>query len=132
MLPKVNKADMAGSMEAFEEYLRSHHGVIRAPLTYIIRKTIIVHTYGGYPMYVTPDNRMIARMLHLTQARTSSSWSIMFTQSRNVQPSTRETIELSVISWIRSVRIQICIHMSSSISPRGTAEEHFRPSIPGG
>ena len=42
MLPKVIKVDMAGTMEAMEEYLRSCHGVVRAPLAYIIRKTIIV------------------------------------------------------------------------------------------
>ena len=42
MLPKDNKADMTGMMESIEEYLRSHHGVIRVPLAYIIRKIIIV------------------------------------------------------------------------------------------
>ena len=65
MLPKVNKADMAGMMEAIKQYRRSCHGVIRALLAYIIRKTIIVQTYGDYPKYATPDYEMIARMLHL-------------------------------------------------------------------
>ena len=46
-------------------YLRSSHGVIRAPLAYIIRKTITVHVYHDFPKYATPDNKMIARMLHL-------------------------------------------------------------------
>ena len=41
VLPKVNKADMAGTMEP-----RLHHGVIRAPLAYIIRKTITGQTYA--------------------------------------------------------------------------------------
>ena len=41
--------------------------VIRAPLAYIIRKTILVQTYGDNPKYATPDNEMIARMLHLPQ-----------------------------------------------------------------
>ena len=35
------------------------------PLACIIRKTIIVETYGDYPMYAAPDDKMIARMLHL-------------------------------------------------------------------
>ena len=34
-------------------------------MAYIIRKTITVQTYGDYPMYATPDDEMIARMLHL-------------------------------------------------------------------
>ena len=44
MLTKVEKADMAGMMEAIKEYLRSCHGVIRAPLTYLIGNAIIVQT----------------------------------------------------------------------------------------
>ena len=65
MLPKINKSDMARMMEATEEYLRSCQGVMRAPLAYIIRKTILVQTYDEYPKYATPDDEMIARMLHL-------------------------------------------------------------------
>ena len=42
VLPKINKSDIAGTMEAIKEYLRLHHGVIRAPLAYVIRKTITV------------------------------------------------------------------------------------------
>ena len=38
MLPKINKSDMVGMMEAIEEYRRLHHEVIRAPFSYIIRK----------------------------------------------------------------------------------------------
>ena len=60
VLPKVKKADMAGMMESIEEYLRSHHGLIRETLAFVIRKTIIVQTYGDYPKY-----EMITRMLHL-------------------------------------------------------------------
>ena len=48
MMPKVNKADMAGMMESIKEYLRSCCGVKRA-LAYITRKTIIVQIYGDYP-----------------------------------------------------------------------------------
>ena len=65
MLSKFNKADMAGTMVFIEKYLRSCHGVVRAPLAYIIRKTITVQTHGDYPKYATPDDEMIARMLHL-------------------------------------------------------------------
>ena len=49
VLPKINTSDMAGMIESIEEYLRSHHCVIKAPLAYIIRKTITVQTYGDYP-----------------------------------------------------------------------------------
>ena len=65
VLPKVNKADMAGMMESIVEYLRSHCGVVRTPLVYVIRKTIIVQIYGDCPNYATPDDKMIAMMLHL-------------------------------------------------------------------
>ena len=65
MLSKVNKVDMEGTMESIKEYLRSYHGVMRAPLAYIIRKTIIVQIYCDYHKYVSLDNAMIARMLHL-------------------------------------------------------------------
>ena len=36
-LSKVNKADVTWMMEAIEEYLRSHNGVVRLPVAYIIR-----------------------------------------------------------------------------------------------
>ena len=49
VLPKVDMADMIGMMEAIEEYLRSHHFVIRAPFECMARKTIIVQTNGDYP-----------------------------------------------------------------------------------
>ena len=64
MLPKVNKSDMAGTMEAIKECLRSHLGVIKAPLAYVIRKNIKVNVYGNYLMYVTRVDEMITRMLH--------------------------------------------------------------------
>ena len=49
ILPKFNKTDMVGTMETIKDYLRSHHGVMRAPLANVIRKTIVVQTYGDYP-----------------------------------------------------------------------------------
>ena len=33
VLPKINKSDMAGMMEAIDEYLKSCCGVVRAPLS---------------------------------------------------------------------------------------------------
>ena len=56
---------MAEMMESIKEYLRAQHGVIKAPLAYVIRKTITVQTNGDCPMYATPDDKMIARVLHL-------------------------------------------------------------------
>ena len=56
---------MAGMTESIKEYLRSCHGVVRAPLVYVLRKTIAVQVYGDYPKYLTPDNKMIDRMLYL-------------------------------------------------------------------
>ena len=32
MLPKINKSNMTGTMESIKEFLRSYHGVVRAPL----------------------------------------------------------------------------------------------------
>ena len=42
MMPEVNKADMAGTMESIKEYLRSYCDVMRVILAYVIRKTITV------------------------------------------------------------------------------------------
>ena len=49
MLPKINKSDMAGMMEAIKEYLRSCHDGIWAPLAYVIWMTITVQSYGDHP-----------------------------------------------------------------------------------
>ena len=38
---------------------------MRAPLAYVTRKNIIVEMHGDYPQYVTLDDKMIIRMLHL-------------------------------------------------------------------
>ena len=65
VLPKINKSDMAGMMEAIKEHLRFHCSVVSALLAYNIRKTIKVQNYGDYPMYANPDNEIITRMLHL-------------------------------------------------------------------
>ena len=57
-------------MEAIEEYIRSHHYVVRVPLACIIRRTIIIQTYGHYPKFMTPDGKLIAMLLHLPQTKT--------------------------------------------------------------
>ena len=56
-------------MEAIEEYLVSCCGVIRVPLAYDIRKTIIVQSYGNYPKSATHEDEMIARILYLMQEK---------------------------------------------------------------
>ena len=68
MLPKNNNVDKAGTLKAIEEHLRSHHDIIRAPLAYIVRKTITVKIYGD-PKHATPDDEKITRMLHLPQEK---------------------------------------------------------------
>ena len=65
MLQKMNKPDMAETMGGIKEYLRSCHGVVRAPLEYIITNTITVQVYGDYPVDATPDDKMIASILQL-------------------------------------------------------------------
>ena len=87
LLPKINKSDTAGMIESIKEYLRLHCGVIQAPLAYIIRKTITVQTHGDYPMYATPDDEMIARMLHLPQTRTNFFQKKMLKQYKHTQQS---------------------------------------------
>ena len=51
MLPEVRRVDIAWTMVTMEEYLRSCCSIMRVTLAYIIRKTIIVHTYEDYPKY---------------------------------------------------------------------------------
>ena len=86
MLPKIIKSDMARMMEAIKEYLRSCHGVIRTPLAYIIRKTIIVETYGDYPKYTTPDDETLPGCYICHQVRKSSSMRKMLKQPKHVCP----------------------------------------------
>ena len=42
VLPKINKSDMAGTMEVIKEYPRLHHDVVRASLANVIQKAVIV------------------------------------------------------------------------------------------
>ena len=67
MLPKVNKANKVGTMEAIKEYLRLHCGVMRGHLAYVIMETTVVKTYDEYHRYVTTDNKIFTMMLHLPQ-----------------------------------------------------------------
>ena len=86
MLPKVNKADMAGTMKSIEEYLQKRHDVVRAPLAYVIRKNIIVQVYGDYPQYASPDNTMICYTYPHT--RISCTTSKVHSWSQSIQQST--------------------------------------------
>ena len=89
MLPKINESDMAEVMEAMEEYIRLHQGVVRAPQAYVIGKTIQGQTYCEYPKYAIPDDEMIASMLHLPQKRTRSSLRVMSSPPKHIQQSMR-------------------------------------------
>ena len=40
VLPKVNKVNMTGMIEAIGEYIGSHYGVEKVSLTYTVRKTV--------------------------------------------------------------------------------------------
>ena len=60
---------MIWTILTIEGYLRSCNGFVKAPLAYVIRKTVIVWTYGNYAQYVTPYDEMIARVLHLLSDR---------------------------------------------------------------
>ena len=53
-------------------------------------------------------------------------------QSKSIQQSTRQTIEVSMTSWTGPARTQTCIHMSNSTSSRGATEGHIMPFIPDG
>ena len=67
MLPEVKKANTVGTMEAIENYLRLRHGVERAPLAYIVKKMMAVHPFAQI-RYITPEDEMIVRMMHLPKA----------------------------------------------------------------
>ena len=65
MLPVINKVNIVGIEEVIEEYLGSCFGVKKAPLAYIIRKAIVLESYGCYPWYEPLDYELIVRMFHL-------------------------------------------------------------------
>ena len=119
-------------MEAIKKYLRSCHGVIRAPLAHVIRKNIIVGMYSDYQKHRSPDDEMIARMLHLPLERTSSFQRVIFSQLKCIHLSRRSTVDVSMASWIRSARTEICTHMLNSISLKEMAAGNFMPFIPDG
>ena len=118
VLPKINKSDIVGMMETIKEYLRSCHGVVRVLLAHVIKKTILVLTYGDYPKYVVPDNEMIIRMLHLPPDKNK-----IFLDS---------DVQSTFYDILDQIYTLTCIHMSNSISPQGMVKGHTMPSIPGG
>ena len=122
MLSTINKSDMAGMMEAIKEYLRSHCIVMRAPLAYIIRKTIQVQTYDEYLMYATPDNKMITRMLHLPPDKTK------ILLDSYIQSTKAHMVEYKIDNRsVYDILDQIC--KDTNLYPY---VKHIMPSIPGG
>ena len=89
MLPKVDKANMADTMKAIKEYFQSCCGVARAPLACIIRKIIAVQTYGDYPKYAIPENKIITRMLDLPLNKNKLQNEKSAQSSKNIQQSMR-------------------------------------------
>ena len=59
-------------MESIKEYLRLCCIVIQAPLSYVIRRTIMLQAYGHYPTYATPNDEIFTRMLHLPSEKNKS------------------------------------------------------------
>ena len=112
VLPKVKKAYMAGMVESIKEYCSSHHGVMRAPLAYIVRKTIIVRTNGDYLKYATPDDEMIAKMLHLPQEQSALSVKEHMTvneiDNRSVYDHWMPLGKLVPIQSLRHILVHIC------------------------
>ena len=117
MLLKVN--NMAGTMKAIKEYIRSCHGVVRAHLAYIKRKTIIVQTDGDYPKYAAPDNEMIVRMLQLPLDKNNLH------NEKSAQSVKAHTVGYEMTFWIIPAGIPICIHMTISKSLRGMQDGHL-------
>ena len=60
---------------------------MRAPHAYVFKKTIIVLTYGYYPKYVTPDDKMITIMLHLPldKSKLHSKKSVWSTKKNTIE-----------------------------------------------
>ena len=95
MMLKVNKADMAGMMETIKEYFRSCNSVVRAPLAFLIRKTIIVKTYSDFSKHVTFDDKMMIKMLHLSQDKNKYLlWIVITVQSRRIRKGKKVMTEL--------------------------------------
>ena len=78
---------------------------------------------------MTPDNKIITDMLHLPLDKTHMERLVTSLKKHKAE---YDTTELSMTYMIRSARIQICIYMSSSTSPRGMAWGHFMPSTQDG
>ena len=76
-------------LEFTKEYLRSHLGVVRVPLAYIIRKAITVQTFWDNLKYATPNDEMIDRYYTYSQIRIDCIMSNVHSQSKIVQQSIR-------------------------------------------
>ena len=128
MLPKVNKANMAGMMKAIIEYLRSHHGVLRKPLAYVIRKTILVQTYGDYPKCATPECYDCQDATPTSKKEQAAQWE-KCAVSQKMYSRIWDWQQKCLTYSTKSATTLICIHMSNSITPWGMAERHFTLSM---
>ena len=84
---------------------------------------------GDYLMYSTPDDKTIARILHLPTAKNKL---LLEKDEHRVWHHNAEYIIDNRMVYARSVRILICIYMLSKTRPQEMVEGHFMPSIPGG
>ena len=50
---------------SIKNYFRLDHDVVRSPLAYIMRITIVIQKFGDHLMNVTPNDKMIFRVLNL-------------------------------------------------------------------
>ena len=132
VLSKVSKADMAGSMGSIKQYLRSQHDVMRAPIAYVIRMTIIVQTYGDYPNYTISDDNMIARMLHLLPDK-NKLHNEQSSPSANEHTTEYEIDNRSVYDMLDQIckDTDLYLHVKQHKSKRNRRGA-FMPSIPGG
>ena len=129
-MPQVKKANMVEMMEAIEKYLRLHHSVKRGPLSYVIRKAIIVQTYDTNSWYATPDDKIIAKMLHLLMKQNRLCKESMASSRK------KHTIVYRVDNITNEVLDQICkdkacILMSNRTSPSKMLEGLFVLSMTG-
>ena len=59
MLHKVNKADMEGTVESLEEYLKTCCGIMIVPLAYIFKKTITIQMMIERMLHLSPDKNKL-------------------------------------------------------------------------
>ena len=91
-----------------------------------------MHTYGDYPFYATPDNKMITRMLHLPQNKDKiynkqSVQSVI--QCMPEYNTDNRTVYDSLDQICKDTDLYPYINQHKS---KRNAEGHFMPFTPGG